>query len=156
LQLEARYARAKSLVFFFGGLGLTAVNTALFFFLPFHYPIAWLAGALGMAVGLRGFDRRVRLRCGPEGLFYGPWGPQPIPWSEFDGFSVFHSGQFAFLEAHPKFPDQLHARMSAASRINASVNARFGRPAFYINPTQFDVGLDELLTAISFHMPHAA
>ena len=155
MQLEARFARTRSLIFFFGGLGLLAVNALSLVVLSIQFPVAWPAAAISMAAGLRGFDRRIKLRCGPEGLFYAPWGPQPIPWSEFDGFSIFHSGDSPFLELYPKYPDQLRARMSAVSRVNASVNARFGKPPFYINPNQLDVGFEELLAAVGSHMSHA-
>lgn len=156
MQVEARYALGKSLLLFAGGLLALVVNTLLYFFASIHYPLLWPAGAIGVLAGSRALDRRVRLRIGPEGLWYAPWGTQPIPWGEFEEFSVFNSGNYPFLEARPSYPDQVRDRMSAFSRLNSSINARFGRPSFYINPTQLDVTLDRLLEALVHHNPHAA
>jgi hypothetical protein len=156
MQVEARYALGKSLLFFVGGLVALAFNAALYFFGPFYYPGVWFAGAIAILIGARALDRRVKLRIGPEGLWYAPWGAQPISWGEFESFSVFTSGKFRFLQANPKYPEQLRTRLPALSRINSSINSRFGRPPFYINPTQLDATVDRLLEALAHHNAHAA
>jgi hypothetical protein len=156
MQLESRYALSKSLLFFVGGLAAVALNTALYFFGPFYYPMVWFAGAIAILIGARALDRRVKLRIGSEGLWYAPWGAHPIPWGEFESFSVFTSGKFRLLKANPRYPEQLRTRLPALSRINSSINSRFGRPPFYINPTQLDVTVDRLLEALAHHKQHAA
>jgi hypothetical protein len=153
--MEARYAIGNSALFFVGGLVAVLVNAGLYLWGPHYYPIVALAGLLAVLVGLRGLDRRIKLRIGPEGFWYAPWGHQPIPWGEFERYSTFLSGKFQFIELHPKYPEQLRTRLPLISRVNSRLNARFGKPSFYINPTQFDVGADVLASALGHHLRSA-
>ena len=154
--MEARYAIGKSAAFFLGGLLAVAIDTALYLWGPYHYPVLAVAGALALLVGLRGVDRRIKLRIAPEGLWYSPWGHQPIAWGELERCSVFSVGKFRYIEILPKYPEQLLTRLPFVARINSSVNARFGKPSFYINPTQFDASEAAILSALERHLRSTA
>ena len=147
-QIEARYALGKSALFLGGGVAAILVNTALYLWAPRYYPMLWVVGALLILVGLRGVDRRVKLRVGPEGLWYAPWGYQPIPWAEFERFTIFKQRSFSFIQLHARYPEQLRSRLPFVARINSQINARFRQPAFYINPTQLDVSAPDLVEAL--------
>jgi len=148
MQLEARFALKKSIILILLGFIITVGNAALYFFGPFYYPMAWVVGLLLMIVGVRGADRRVKLRVGPEGLWYAPWGEQPIGWGEFETFDEFRAQNIRVIQAHAKYPDQLRARLPLLSRANAVLNPKLGRPSFYINPSQLDVRLESLLEVL--------
>ena len=153
--VEARYALGMSALFLLIGLGAIALNTALYLFSSSHYPMLWVLGVVAAGLGLRAIDRRVKLRIGAEGLFHTPWGVKPIPWSEFEGFAVFNRRNVSWIEARTKYPDQFRARLPLSARLDAWVNERFGRPLFYINPTQLDIPIDEILEALQRHRPAA-
>ena len=153
--IESRYARGSSVVLLTIGLGAVAWNTFLYLFSSSHYPILWLVGVVLVGLGLRGLDRRVKLRIGPEGLFYASWGARPIPWGEFDGFATFNRGNVSRIQAHLKNPERLRARASLSARLDAAINSRLGRPPFYINPTQLDVSGEKILEALARYGPAA-
>ncbi len=151
--IEARYARGRSAVFLVIGLGAIAWNTLLYLFSSSHYPMLWLVGAVLAGLGLRGFDRRIKLRIGPEGLFYASWGAQPIPWHEFDGFAAFKRGNVSWVQARLKYPEQMRARVPLSARLDAALNSRLGRPPFCMNPAQLDVSGDQILEALARYVP---
>jgi len=146
--LEGRYVVGRSLLFMVGGLAMVGVNTALYFFAPYHYPALWAVGGVLAVLGRHVVDRRVKLRIGPEGLFYASWTSQAIPWGEFESFRVFQVQKYRFIEAHTKYPEQLRQRLGALQRFNAWLNQRFGRPPFFINFTQLDVTVDDVVAAL--------
>ena len=137
------------------GLGGIAGNTFLYLFSSSHYPILWLVGVVLVGLGLRGLDRRVKLRIGPEGLFYASWGARPIPWGEFDGFAAFNRGNVSWIHAHLKNPEQLRSHAPLSARLDAAINSRLGRPPFYINPTQLDISGEQILEALTHYGPAA-
>lgn len=154
--LEGRYAVGRSLPFMVGGLAMVCVNTALHLFAPYHYPALWAVGGVLAVLGLRVVDRRVKLRVGPEGLFYAPWTSQAIPWGEFESFRVFEIQKYRFIEARTKYPEQLRQRLGALQRFNAWLNQRFGRPPFFINFRQLDVTVDDVVAALQANGAPAA
>ncbi len=154
-EIEARYARRSSVVLLVMGLGGIVWNTYLYLFSFSHYPILWLICVVLVGLGLRGFDRRVKLRIGPEGLFYASWGARLIPWGEFDGFAAYNRGNVSWIQAHLKNPEELRARAPLSARLDAAINSRLGRPPFYINPTQLDVSGEQILEALTRYGPAA-
>lgn len=151
--LEAKYALGKSVVFVAAGTAALLAEISLYLWAPVHYPVLGFVGVLGVLVGLRGLDPRVKIRIGPEGFWYSAWGAQTFQWGEFSRISEFELDGFKFLELHPVFPAQLRTQMPLISRINSAVNERMGKPAFYVNPTQFDVSAEELLAALRQNVP---
>jgi len=146
--LEARYAAGRSSLFMLGGLACMGLDAGLYLFATFHYPALWLVGGALALLGLRVVDRRVKLRIDPEGLFCAAWTPRTIPWAEFEWFRVFEDQGFPFIEAQFKYPDQFQERLSGLSRFNSWCAKQLGKPPFYINPTQLDVGVDDVVAAL--------
>ncbi len=119
----------------------------LYLFSSSHYPVLWIFGVAAAGIGGRALDRRVKLRIGPEGIFYASWGGQPILWSEFEGFAISRQ-QNVVVEARVKQPDQFRARLPLSARLDAWLNPRFGRPPFSINPTQLDQSAEKILEVL--------
>ena len=146
--LEGRYAVGRSLPFLIGGLAMLGANAALSVFTPQQHAALWVVGGVLAVLGLRVVDRRVKLRVGPEGLFYASWSSQAIPWGEFESFRVFQVQKYRFIEAHTKYPEQFRQRLGALQRFNAWLNECFGRPLFFINFTRLDVAVDDVVAAL--------
>ena len=151
--IEARYAQGKSVILLIIGLIAFTLNTVLYLFSSSHYPILWLIGIVLVGLGLRGLDRRVKLRISPEGLFYASWGPRLIQWDEFEGFAVFNQTNISWIGARVKSPQQFHARLPISARLDAFINGRLARPQIYINPAQLDVPGHEIMEALEQYRP---
>lgn len=152
MDLEVRYARNKSLLFLGGGLLMAGINTAMYFFMPYHYPALWIIGVPLALFGLRGLGGKVILRANEAGLFYAPWGAAAFPWDVFERFSVITQDRHAFVAAHARSPDDMLARLPRMARFNALFNRRFGRPPFYISPVQLDADAERIAAALSAHL----
>jgi hypothetical protein len=78
MQVEARYSRSRSLLLFVIGLVAIVYNATLY--APGLFDdVLRASGAFLVLAGLRGVDRRVKLRVGPEGLWFAPWGHTAVP-----------------------------------------------------------------------------
>lgn len=104
-------------------------------------------------LGLRGLDRRVKLRVGPAGLFYATWGSQTFLWDEFEGSAPFQRKNLSWIEVRAKYPERLRSRLSLSARVDAWINARLARPPVYINPGQLDVPASDILAALRRYQP---
>jgi hypothetical protein len=151
--IEARYAYRKSAVLLIIGLIAFTLNTVLYLFSSSHYPILWLIGIILVGLGLRGLDRRVKLRIGPEGLFHASWGPRLIQWDEFEGFDVFNQTNFSWIGARVKSPQEFHKRLPISARLDAFINGHLARPQLYINPAQLDAPGHEIMEALEQYGP---
>lgn len=149
--LEARYALKRSVLMVGGGGLMALANTFMYLFMPVHYPALWIVGGLLALLGLRGLNRSVILRVGPDGIEYRPWGLGTIPWSSFERFSLFSEGKYPMVVAHAVSPADLRHRLPPLARFGAFVNERMGKPPFYFNPMQLDVDADRLLSALTRH-----
>ncbi len=146
--LEARYAAGTSILIL--AIGLVAIALNLLLYLSSSSPriMLWVAGGVLVGLGMRILDRRVKLRIGPEGLLYAPWGKQPIYWSEFEGFDISRQGKIDVVMVRARNPDQFHSRLPLSARLDVWLNPRLGRPPLQINPTQLDVSAGEIIEAL--------
>jgi hypothetical protein len=124
-------------------------NTALYLFAPFYYPALWVAGAFGLIFGLRGFDRRTKLRIAPDGIMYSLWGDQAMPWTDFQGFSVFQHRGYRFIEPQMHDREKFLRNVPQLVRLGAWINQLVRRPGYYINPSQLDTNADSIIEALS-------
>lgn len=100
MRIEARYSLRWSLFLLVLGLASLGI-VAIPLFRGMADKTFLFAGTLLVLIGARGLDRRVMLRVGSEGLWFGPWGGRPIPWSEFESFSVFQWRGVYHLQVNP-------------------------------------------------------
>ncbi len=106
--LTARTSLSRSALLLVLGVALIAALSAVFRFAPDFYDgvhfksIHWLGGFALVFLGLSALDRRVRLSIDHRGVFCRDWGPDVIPWGEFERFEIVYRETDRFIVPHLK------------------------------------------------------
>ena len=107
-------------------------------------PLCAFLGVVACALGLRAFDRRVKLILGPEGLWYAPWGRQLLIWNEIASISV-APGYRLLVHHKTGDPEWIRRRMPALSRLNFAIDSLLRRGHLVIQVGALDATVDEIL-----------
>jgi len=119
---------------------------------PFFALHAFL-GVVACALGLRAFDRRVKLVLGPEGLWYAPWGRQLLIWNEIASITV-APGYRLLVHHKTGDPEWIRRRMPALSRLNFAIDSLLRRGPLAMQVGALDATVDEIVWVARHYMEH--
>lgn len=152
IQLESRYSKRVNAFLLAVGAVLLVLTGGLLegrALFGFHGLLALLACALG----LRMFDRRVKLRLGPEGLWYAPWGPLPIAWNEIAELSVVPGPSRVLVTLKTGDPEPIRRRMHPLARLDFALNTLLRREPLAMQLGALDATVDEILSVSRQYLP---
>ncbi len=152
IELRGRYSKRVSAMLLILGASLLLYVGFVDPGGPFFALRAFL-GVVACALGLRAFDRRVKLILGEEGLWYAPWGRQLLTWNEIESISA--APGFRLLVHHKTGdPEWIRRRMPALSRLNFAIDSVLGRGHLVIQVGALDATVDEIIWVAREYLNH--
>lgn len=149
---EVRIRGLRTVFLLVLGIGLGGLALAAAFEI-FRAPFALFVFVLATLLGLVGvLDRRVKLAISADGIRYGRWGPNVIPWIEFSGYRTATWRRNAYLQLGVRRPTQILERFSRVGRLNHFCARLLRMPAFGIAVTPLDVTPGQLERYVSRYL----